>query len=103
METNELKVGQPVKIQYTNRLGEGSERTIVPTFVPLPNIKAIDVSDLAEDQQAEIAEFLKEYHEYVKEFQSSMFDFTTWLEHTKQVQFEAKWRTFKIENVTVAD
>lgn len=78
-----------------------TERVIVPTFVPKDNIKAIDVSDLSEDQQQDVLQYLQEYAEYVKEFQQSMFKFEDWVAHTKNIYIEPKWRTFKKENTKV--
>ena len=78
---------------------EVTERTIIPTFIPKPNVKAIDVTDLPLEKQWEMAEALIEYDEYVKERSKTIFKFEDWMEQTKNVHVEPKWRTFKTENL----
>ena len=97
-----MKPYKLINIEYTKQLNENetetTRRAIIPTFVPQQNIKAIDVTDLPEDKQDELLEYLTEYNEYVKERQKQIFKFEDWLEHSKSVYIEPKWRTFKIEN-----
>jgi len=104
-----LKERTVQKIRYTksndksgsmNRF-EITERTIIPTFVPKPNIKAIDVTDLTEDQQNEMVTLLAEYNEYVVSVSKTIFKFEDWMEQTKSMYVEPKWRTFKTENTEI--
>jgi len=88
------KIDERVGVQFT-------ERDIIPTFVPQPNIKAIDVTDLDEGKQLEVQALLTEYSEYVKDFQKTMFKFEDWVQHTKDVYIEPKWRTFKTANTKI--
>ena len=100
-----LKVHELQKIRYSKideKVGvQFTERDIIPTFVPQPNIKAIDVSDLTEEQQQEVQQYLQEYAQYVKDFQQNMFKFEDWVAHTKNVDIEPKWRTFKKDNTKI--
>lgn len=80
---------------------EITNRTIVPTFVPKPNIKAVDVTDLSLESQQEMAEALDGYDSYVKEQMKTVFSFEDWMSHTKNIHIEPKWRTFKVANIEV--
>ena len=80
---------------------ETTERTIIPTFVPKPNIKAIDVTDLPEDERTELQTLLNEYNEYVQERHKAVFSFEDWASHSKNKDVSVKWRTFKLNNTEV--
>lgn len=104
-----LKERDIQKIQYTksnsdsgtmNRF-EVTERVIIPTFVPKPNIKAIDVTDLSDDKCQNVQQLLNEYNEYVREQTKKIFKFEDWVSHTKNEDVSVKWRTFKVENIKI--
>lgn len=86
-------------IEYTNSKNETSAREIIPTTIPSDNIKAIDVSDLSESEKAHIKELLAEYNEYVEHHRASMFNFETWVNHSKGEEIAPKWRTFNKDRI----
>lgn len=96
-------------VKYTKDIGgsgelprfEHTDRTIIPTYIPAPNIKAIDVTDMSEEQIALLESRLAEYAEYYETAVKTIFSFNTWLEHTHQeLADDLKWRTFKQSNLT---
>ncbi len=105
-----MKANEVQHIQYTKATsiggekGEVTERYIVPTFVPSPNIKAIDVSDLDEQDRNNMAELMQEYAEYHKQQSKVIPSFEVWLEQSQGVIMDdLKWRTFKVENVELLE
>jgi len=106
MRTNEI-----TRIRYTRAtsIGEGevgdvTERDIIPTFIPLTNIKAIDVTGFPREAQEDVAALLREYTEYYRQRAEAIFNFEDWLEHTRGPGAEVKplnWRTFKLENIEI--
>jgi len=105
-----LKERQVQKIRYTkvnDNSGsmdrfEVTERTIIPTFIPKTNVKALDVTDLATEQQDEMAEALKAYNKYVVDRSKVIAKFEVWYEQTNgKSPPEIKWRTFKTDNTEV--
>lgn len=99
-----LTEGKEVNIRYM-KTGELTERTIIPTTVPISNIKALDVTHLTEEQRATLARQHMEYRDYVRSLLSTVFKFEDWLEHTNQLDknIEIKWRTFKPEQTEILD
>lgn len=79
--------------------GEISSRVIVPTSVPADFVRAIDVSDLQPQEREEMAQLYAEYREYREEFMSRLFNFETWVEHTKNKSVTPKWRAFKLDGL----
>jgi hypothetical protein len=75
-------------------IAEKTERTIVPTVVP-GNIKAIDVTDLADDEQQKMCELYEEYAQYFDNHQRTAYSFEDWASLSKNVDVTPKWRTFK--------
>ena len=52
-------------VRYTKKdTGEVTDRVIIPTFVPLPNMKALDVTDLTPEVRTQLATLYEEYTEY---------------------------------------
>ena len=108
-----MKANEVTKIRYTRatsygdgETGEVTERVIIPTFVPLPNIKAIDVTELAVELQEDVAALFREYAEYYRQRAETIFNFEDWLRHTRGPTVKVnplKWRTFKLENVEVLE
>lgn len=102
-----LKQSTLADIRYTKKgTGEVTERTVIPTFVPLPNIKALDVTDLEPDQRRSLAFLYSEYTEYYQAAAKALFSFEDWLSHTQAYAGAAdhlKWRTFVLENTEVLD
>ena len=90
------------KIRYKD---EVNNRVIIPAFVPLPHMKALDVTDLPLEEQEQIAAMFKEYAEYYERVVMNLFSFEDWISHTKgeDTQLELKWRTFVLENTEVLD
>jgi len=104
-----LKSHEIQNIKYTKDLGrsgeisrvEITERTIIPTFVPKPNIKAVDVTDLSPEDRDALLALLIEYNEYVVSKTESIFNFEDWVAHSALVDIQPKWRTFKLDNLTL--
>lgn len=103
-----LKQHEVAHVRYTKNkqvddvlsVGSVTDRTIIPTFVPPQNIKAIDVSDMCELEQEGVCALLKEYSEYYNTMAKTIFSFNDWLEHTHQIDHsDIKWRTFKLEGL----
>lgn len=92
-------------VHYTSKNGDPSDRTIIPTFVPVvtTNVKAIDVSHLSPSDQEELRQLLVGYSEYKQTYLSNMFKLETWLEHTTGKQFDLKFRTFVQENLQISE
>lgn len=90
-----LKPHTVVLIEYTkDPLDPPTRRHIVPTSVPT-NIKAIDVSELSDEERETVSEQYAEYAAYLKQHMKQAFSFEDWLSQTKNVEFSPKWRTFK--------
>lgn len=109
-----MKANEITHIQYkkatdlgNGNKGEITERYVIPTFVPHPNIKAIDVTDLSKEDQNQLKELYSEYTEYYRRAAMTIFSFEDWLSHTQDggedVSKKVKWRTFKMDNVEVLD
>lgn len=105
-----MKANKVAHIEYerATNLGSGakgdlSERWIIPTFIPPTNIKAIDVSQLTEEQRAEMTALWSQYQDYYRAAVEALFDFETWVEHTTNESVDVEWRTFKPENITLLD
>ena len=105
-----MKANEVTHIEYTRTTdlgggakGEVTERYVIPTFIPHPNIKALDVTDLPEDARKALAEQMKEYAEYYRQQVQTIFSFEDWLNHTRNEVFSPKWRTFKVDNVKVLE
>jgi len=82
---------------------ETTFRTIIPTALPTENVKGIDVTDLSPEEQQEMCQLTNEYSEYWRNKYATIFDFATWVEHTKNKQIQPKYRTFKPANLKVVD
>ncbi len=90
-------------IKYAKQTGQQVEttvRTIIPTFVPRTNVKALDVTGLDESEQQTLVNLMEGYAEYVELKSKTIFSFEDWVEQTTGVTPEVKWRTFKLENIT---
>lgn len=102
-------------ILYTKEIDgkpEVTERFIVPTTIPKSNIKAIDVSEMNDEQREILVEYHKEYQEYYKAQIKRIFSFEDWIDATypnsifselisfrEESRAEIKHRTFKIDNI----
>ena len=95
-----LVVNQPINVQYKKDT-ELTNRTIIPTHVPHNNIKALDVTDLSNEEMDSLTQMIQEFSEYQKQARKSIVNFETWLEITNQQAPPIKWRTFKIDNLSV--
>ena len=107
-----LKQHEITHVRYTKNkqvddilsVGSVTDRTIIPTFVPPTNIRAIDVSDMCELEQEGVRALLEEYTDYYNTIAKTIFNFNDWLEHTQQIDPSVlKWRTFKSEGLEVID
>ena len=107
-----MKANEVTHIQYEKatdiggRRGEITERYVIPTFVPLPTIKAIDVTEFTPEAREDVAALFQEYAEYYKQQASRIFSFEDWLTHTRGEGAKVdplNWRTFKLDNVEVLD
>ena len=83
--------------------GDTTERFIIPTYIPPQNIKALDVTQLNEDQRDELLTQWEEYQEYYSNQLQTLFSFNDWLEHTSNATTNVKWRAFKPENIEELD
>lgn len=106
-----MKSGKVAHVQYqktTNhggREGEVTERYIIPTYVPTHNIKAIDVTDLTEEEQKRMENLLAEYQEYVDIHRKSLATFEDWVTHShgEDEKVNVKWRTFNMNYLDLLD
>lgn len=90
-----------VNIEYTKDNGDKSKRYIIPTCVPKKSIKAIDVSDLTEDQRDEMCKLHAEYNQYREQAIKNIFNFEDWVSQTSGNDLgNIKWRTFNIDNIS---
>lgn len=96
-----LKAREITVVEYTNRNGEDTVRTILPTYVPEKNIKAIDVTSMDDEQRECLRQLFVEYTDYVDQHINKMFNFEDWVEHVANERLSLKWRTFKPENLRV--
>jgi len=81
-----------------------TNRTVIPTFVPnLNNFKAVDVSELSEEERTEMLGLLEEYQQYYTERAQAIFNFGDWVEHSRGKKMEVKWRTFKLDQTELLD
>ena len=77
-------------------------RVIIPVFVPSTkhrNVKAIDVTDLSQEEQKELERLIQSYDEYLKEQQKRLFSFEDFVSHTTGKDVSPRWRTFKPEQL----
>jgi hypothetical protein len=89
-------------IRYTKDTGETTARTIIPTFVPHQNIKAVDVTDLSADDTERMEVLVREYYEdYLEARKATTFTLEDWLHATGELDMSSKvkYRTFKMKNV----
>ena len=93
-----LTVGSLCTIVY-NSDNAVSDRTIIPTSVPNNNIKALDVTYNSDNEREKILDYFNEYKEYLELMHKQVFDFKTWVAHTKQEELPLKWRTFKVNKI----
>jgi len=95
-------------IVYTKEVGgsgdinrfEETKRTIIPTFIPPTNVKALDVTGFSKDEVVVLEDRLNEYADYYKTAVKTIFSFDDWLAQTHQETTEVKWRTFKQDGIT---
>jgi len=83
--------------------GEVTHRVVIPTYVPSPknlNVKAIDVTDLSEEQREEMLTAWNEYQEYLEQQRRTLFAFDDFIEHTGRELPDIKWRTFKPSQIS---
>lgn len=99
MATKKLKQGELANIRYSKQ-GKITERHVIPTSVP-SNIKALDVTGLPEPLREKVADSYKEYADYIQQHLKTAFSFEDWLEHSKGIEIDPKWRTFKPDQTEV--
>jgi hypothetical protein len=108
MKTNKLT---HIEYEKATDLGDGNrgeitERYVIPTFVPSPNVKALDVTMLSPKQREEMESLFAEYKEYYQQIASTIFTFEDWISHTQgesDLVSKIKWRTFRLDNVKILD
>lgn len=103
-----IKLHEKTHIRYVHKDGgETTERVIFPTFVPSTAMKAVDVTDLSENEQDALQDLLKNYATYFENATRRVFSFEDWISHTTGFAThqlpEVKWRTFLLENVDVIE
>lgn len=95
-----MKHNELTHVRYTKRSGDVSERYIIPTFIPQQNIKAIDVTELGEQEREQVVKFLEQYANYYQQAINKVFSFEDWVSHTQNVEgLNVKWRTFNIDRL----
>lgn len=99
MTQPKLKVGELATIRYSKE-DETTERQIVPSVVPT-NIKALDVTGLPQALREKIADAYGEYADYLQQHMRTAFSFEDWIEHSKGIELDPKWRTFKPEKTEI--
>lgn len=106
LQSNKVTHIQYEKLTKDGSTGEITERYVIPTFVPLPNVKALDVTDLSEDERAYVEETYAEYSEYVATQMKTIATFENWLEQSRQdvdTPSKIKWRTFRTSNIQLLE
>lgn len=102
-----MNKGHLADIRYTKHLPNGerevTERTIIPTMVPTPNVRALDVTELSDAEQQRMLSAYADYQRYVETQMKNIFNFETWLEHTGTETAEPKWRMFRSDQLVVLD
>lgn len=81
---------------------EVTPRIIIPVYIPTAkhrNIKAVDVTDLSQEEQKELESLLQEYHKYLEGQRKQTFSFEDFVSHTTNKKLSPKWRTFKPEQI----
>ena len=67
------------------------------------NVKAIDVTEMSEQERGKLEQQLAEYAEYYQNAIKTIFSFEDWLSHTQSESSPVKWRTFKPNNLVVLE
>ena len=89
-------------IEYTSdATGDTTVRPIIPFSVPKDFIRAIDVSELSDEDAAAVVEMVARYKEYFSNHIKTAFTFEDWVAHTLNLHFEPKWRSFKISGIVI--
>ena len=92
------------EVTYTKpSTGEVTDRVIIPVSQPTANVKAIDVTDLNNEDRAKMADAFSEYQEYVALCISKIYNFETFVSHTTGEDLDVKWRTFNGHNLEITD
>ena len=94
-----LSEGTVSNITYTSDKKGITTRAIVPVSVPKDCVRAIDVSELADDEQQHIAGLVSEYRQYISDIMQTSFKFEDWVEHTTGARIDPMWRSFKVTNI----
>lgn len=99
----QLKKSQVAQITYEkdSKGGEPTSRTVIPTYVPGDFVRAVDITELSQEQQDKMVDLYQQYQRYCDMFMSTMFNFETWLEHTRNTYIKPKWRTFKPDKLKI--
>jgi len=96
-----MRESEIYNIEYTDHKEKISSRIIIPSTVPSANVKAIDVSDLTEDERMEICQHMAEYRDYVETQRKNMYSFEDFISLTKGKTISPKWRSFNTERIKV--
>lgn len=97
-----FKLCTTTPINYVNKKGEQSNRSIIPTVDSdkLFNVSCLDVTELSEKQQDKLTTYLNEYINYLES--RPRFSFEDFVEMTYQEDIHdiVKWRTFRYDNMS---
>ena len=98
-----MKKTDVIDIQYTKTNGDTSERTIVIHTLPTPNVRAIDVTDMADTEKVAVVDALGRYHEYCRIQENLLFSFEDFCaQELPDVEASnCKWRSFKKDRIVV--
>ncbi len=97
------KLHKTTPIKYTKGNGDVSSRSIIPTYVPVDNIKAVDVTELSTEDATKMETLVHEYYtDYVAGRMACMFSFEDWLSAqgvSDDISTKVKWRTFSVDKI----
>jgi hypothetical protein len=84
--------------------GDRTFRVIIPTHIPRPrdaNVKAIDVTNLSEDDRQRTLDAWNQYQDYLEVERKHLFAFDEFVAvRLNDTLPETKWRTFKPEQLS---
>ena len=92
------------EVTYTKpSTGEITDRVIIPVSPVQPNVKAIDVTDMTQDERAGMVDLFDGYQEYVDNCIKQIFSFENYISHTTGEDVDVKWRTFRGDHLEITD
>jgi len=92
-------------IKYTKANGEKSDRKIISLNSIPKNLKAIDISDISQEDAEHLIEQYKNYNEYLENFDKTKMKFEDWYSMTNPNESlsTVKYRTFTVDNIEFSE